>query len=105
MGGYRILDDYDFLLECCSDIVNGYNTHIGLVCNVFSNTVVDLSVDEVTKKVRAFNRSRIPRVGEMNEGLLDKVERTDSRTSAQKLADRSFRNMVSGWVENMVKNR
>lgn len=44
-GKYHILNDYDFLLEVCSDIKQGYNTQMGLVCNVFANTVVDLSYD------------------------------------------------------------
>ena len=54
-GKYHILDDYDFTLEVCSDIKNGYPTQMGVVCHAFANTVVDLSEDQVNAQLEKIN--------------------------------------------------
>ena len=105
MGEYRLLDDDDFILECCSDILNGYNTQVGLVNNVFSNTVVDLSGEEFKKELIRINRSRTPRPRKINEGILDQMDATDAGTSARQLAGDGFRKMIAEQVKYMIKNQ
>lgn len=99
MGEYRLLDDNDFTLECCSDIVKGYNTHIAMVSNLFSRTVVDFNSEELKEKLVRISRRR---KGKIYESVLDGLGSVVSGTSAGKLADESFRRMVAEQVEDMI---
>lgn len=94
-----MLDDNDFTLECCSDIIKGYNTHIAMVSNLFSRTVVDFNSEELKEKLIGISRRR---KGKMFESVLDGLSSVASGTSAGKLADESFHRMVAEQVEDMV---
>ena len=73
---------------------------MGLVCNVFANTVVDLSYDYVKKQLEKINRTRKRPVGksEVYEGVLDNIEAREQGTSASKLADDMFHKRIDEEV-------
>lgn len=100
---YRLLDDYDFVLECCSDIKSGYNTQVGLVCNVFTGTVVDLPYDKIKEQLLKINRRKKRPVGELTESVLDGVEASSQGSAADKLANDMFLKRVAEEVERMIR--
>jgi hypothetical protein len=55
MGKYQLLDDNDFVLECCEDVLRGYSTQIGILCLAFSSTVVDLKYEDLRNELFKLN--------------------------------------------------
>lgn len=118
MGNYRLLDDNDFILECCSDVLKGYSTQIGILCRTFSSTVVNLGYEDLkkelfrlndrkglrdsVKKVTTVNNGKWTPVKKIEESVLDDIEKSGQGSSAMKLADEMFRKTVNEAVIGMI---
>lgn len=118
MGNYRLLDDNDFILECCSDVLKGYSTQIGILCWTFSSTVVNLGYEDLKKelfrlndrkglrdsiqKVTTVNNGKWTPVKKIEESVLDGIEKSGQGSSAMKLADEMFRKEVDEAVTGMI---
>lgn len=121
MGNYRLLDDNDFILECCLDVLRGYSTQIGILCRTFSSTVVNLSYDDLknelfklnnrnglrdsAKKIVVTNSGKWTPVKKIEESVLDDIEKSGQGSSAMKLADEMFRKKVDEAVVGMIEGK